>query len=173
MKEFIKNAVVLTLFFLLMSALWGEDLVAGKNPYKDFEILTVSPKTITITYTDGAAELEIKDLPGVWKQYLLDHKGEFKVKPDYIKDIKEHKEVNDGATYAPPPKPKLAPEEPNDQIIDLIKNKELLENETRSLKEKYASSSDSLGREEILFNIQKKRWFLSVVNKRIAIRINP
>jgi len=172
MIKFIRDVLFLIVFFLLLCALWGDDLQIKNTVYKNVEILTVTDKTVTITHDEGAVKLEVKDLPEKWKQYIIDHKDEFKVKPDIITDIKEYREVKDGSTYKEPPlptKPKAAPIKDNEQVLNLKENVKRLENEIKTLKKKLSNTSNSLDKENINSEIKDNEWFLLVVRKRLEI----
>lgn len=172
MKEFIRNIIILTAFFLLLSCLYGEDLTVEKKVYKDFEFLTVSEKTVTITYEGGGAELEIKDLPGKWKQYLVDHKDELSVKPDLIKDIKEHVEVIRGTSYTESRHivKFKEPEKPvNSQILWLRNELDDYEREMKRFKDKLKDTHNELKRWEIKDQIKDLEFCIAQVKKQIEI----
>lgn len=172
MKEFIRNIVVLTAFFFLLSALFGEDITVGKKTYKDFEFLTITDKIVTITYDGGAVELNIKDLPGKWQQYIVDHKAELSVKPDLIKDVKEHKEVNRGATYIePPPVIKFKePEKPvNVQVLWLKNELDDYERRMKQYKETLTNTKNPLDRWILKDRMKDLELSIAQVKKQIEI----
>jgi hypothetical protein len=172
MKNFIKDLITLILFFWLLSALWGEDLRVGKRVYKNFEILTIADKWVNIVYDGGAARLEIKDLPGIWKQYIVDHKAELSVQPDSIKGIKEYREVKDGATYKEPD-PIIKPIEPTKvfNIQDLWLKKELegYERDYKTLKDKLSNEKNKLEKLNIKDQMKDLELYIAQVKKQIEI----